>query len=160
MTPAPPLPRRQIAALILWLALTFLAPATAVFVSVSGWYESLAKPSWTPPAWVFGPAWTVLYLTMAVAAWLVWCAGGWAAQRKPLSLYLVQLALNALWTPLFFGLHLPGLALAEMLLLWLAVAATIVAFWRARQATGLLLLPYLGWITFAAALNYKIWTLN
>ena len=160
MTSAPPVPRRQITALILWLALTFLAPTTAVFVSVSGWYEALNKPSWSPPAWVFGPAWTVLYLMMAVAAWLVWSSGGWAAQKRPLGLYLVQLALNALWTPLFFGLHLPGLAMVEMVLLWVAVAVTVVSFWRVRRAAGLLLVPYLLWLTFAAALNYTIWSLN
>lgn len=124
------------------------------------WYATLRKPSWNPPAWVFGPVWTALYTMMAVAAWLVWRRGGWAAQRRPLALFLVQLALNAGWTPLFFGLKSPGLALAEIGLLWLAIVGTLIAFARVSRAAAWLLAPYLAWVSFAAALNFALWRLN
>ena len=107
-----------------------------------------------------GPVWTALYVTMAVAAWLVWKRGGWKAQRGPLTLYLVQWALNALWTPLFFGLQRPGLAFAEILLLVVAIVGTLVAFWRVKRVAGLLLVPYTLWVAFAAVLNFTIWRLN
>lgn len=147
-------------ALVGWLALCFAAAATGVFVSTGDWYAALNKPSWNPPPWVFGPAWTFLYITMAIAAWLVWREGGWKVQARPLTLFLVQWALNALWTPLFFGAHLPGVAFAEIVLLWLAIAATLVAFWRVKTIAGLLLVPYLAWVSFASALNFTIWRLN
>jgi tryptophan-rich sensory protein len=97
---------------------------------------------------------------MAVAAWLVWRHGGWAAQRRPLGLFLAQLALNAAWTPLFFGLHWPGVAFFEIVLLWLAIAATIAAFRPVSRAAMGLLMPYLAWVSFAAALNFTLWRLN
>ncbi len=150
----------QVFALIGWLALTFCAAATGAFVSTGGWYAELIKPSWNPPGWVFGPVWTTLYAMMAVAAWLVWLRGGWRAQRRPLTLYLVQWALNALWTPLFFGLHHLGLAFAEIIVLALAIYVTLVLFWKVRPVAGLLLAPYALWTTFAAVLNLTIWQLN
>ncbi len=151
---------RQALTLIGWLVLCFTAAGTAVFVSTDGWYAALHKPSWNPPAWVFGPAWTLLYIMMAVAAWLVWREGGWKTQGRTLGLFLLQWLLNALWTPLFFGLHRPGLAFAGIILLWLAIAATLASFWRVRKAAGILLVPYLAWVSFAAALNFTIWRLN
>jgi len=151
---------RQALALVGWFALCFSAAATAAFVSTDGWYAGLNKPAWNPPAWVFAPAWTFLYATMAVAAWLVWREGGWRAQRRALGLFVLQWVLNALWTPLFFGLHRAGLALVDIFGLWLVLAATLVAFWRVRRAAGVLLLPYLAWVTFATALNFTIWRLN
>jgi len=149
----------QIAALIGWLALTFCASATSLFVKTGGWYGELIKPAWNPPNWLFGAAWTVLYVMMAVAAWLVWREGGWKAQRGPLSLYLVQWVLNALWTPLFFGLQRPGLAFAEILVLLVAIA-TVVAFWRVRRVAAWLLVPYALWSSFATVLNFTIWRMN
>jgi benzodiazapine receptor len=146
--------------LVGWLLLTVCASGTAYFVRIDGWYAQLAKPSWNPPSWLFGPVWTVLYLAMATAAWLVWQQGGWRQQRGPLTLYLLQWFLNALWTPLFFGLERPGLAFAEILLLCAAVYITLIVFWRLRVAAGLLLLPYALWTTFAAVLNFTIWRLN
>lgn len=152
--------RRQTLALVGWLALCFAASGTAVFVSPGGWYAGLQKPAWTPPAWVFGPVWSALYAMMAVAAWLVWRRGGWTAQWRPLAWFLLQWLLNVLWTPLFFGLHRPGLALMEITLLWAALATTLLAFWRVKTAAGVLLVPYLAWVSLATALNFTIWRLN
>lgn len=152
--------RLQAFALLGWMALCFAAAGTAGLVSIDGWYAALQKPSWNPPPWVFGPVWTLLYLAMAVAAWLVWREGGWKIQRRALGLFLAQWALNALWTPLFFGLHRPGLAFAEISILWLVLAATLAAFWRVNKVAGALLVPYLAWVSFAAALNFAIWRLN
>ena len=143
-----------------WLVLCFSAASTAVFVSTGGWYASLHKPAWNPPGWLFGPVWTLLYVMMAVAAWLVWRDGGWRRQTPALRLFLLQWFLNLLWTPLFFGLHHPGLAFGEIIILWLALAATVRSFWPVNKAAGALLLPYLAWITFAAVLNFTIWHLN
>ena len=151
---------RSLVALAGWLLLTFSASATAVFVSAGGWYAGLAKPAWNPPGWIFGPVWTLLYAMMAVAAWRVWLQGGWNRQKKALGLFLLQWALNALWTPLFFGLHRPGWALAEILVLLVAILATIRAFWRVDRTAGLLLFPYAAWVAFASALNGTIWRLN
>ena len=151
---------RQIPALIGWLALCFAASAGGLFVSVDGWYAGLQKPSWNPPPWVFGPAWTLLYVLMAIAAWMIWREGGWKRQKLALSLFLAQWFLNALWTPLFFGLHRSGIAFAEILGLWFALALTVVSFWRVRKLAGYLLLPYLAWVTFAGTLNFTIWRLN
>lgn len=150
----------QIPALIGWLGLCFAAAATAVFVSTGGWYAGLHKPLWNPPAGVFGPVWTLLYVMMAVAAWLVWREGGWKAQGRALGLFVLQWLLNALWTPLFFGMHRPGLAFAEIIMLWLVLAVTLKSFWQVMKTAGMLLVPYLAWVSFAAALNFAIWRLN
>ncbi|MCX8090813.1 MAG: tryptophan-rich sensory protein [Verrucomicrobiae bacterium] len=139
---------------------SFAAATFGGFFSPGEWYASLQKPSWTPPPWVFGPVWTVLYTMMAVAAWLVWRQGGFAAQRRPLGLFVIQLALNASWTPLFFGLRRPDLAFAEIVLLWVAIAATLAAFRRVSVTAAWLLVPYLAWVSFAAALNFALWRLN
>ena len=143
-----------------WIALTFCAALTGFFIQPAGYYASLVKPSWSPPAWVFGPVWTALYLMMAVAAWLVWRQGGWRAQRAPLSLYLLQLALNALWTPVFFGLRSPGLALVVIVSLGAAIVLTGRAFRPVSRVASWLLVPYLAWVVFAAALNFSIWRLQ
>lgn len=151
---------RQSIALCSWMALCFAAAGTAIFVAVDGWYAALQKPTWNPPAWLFGPVWTLLYAMMAVAAWLVWREGGWKANRTALTLFLSQWLLNALWTPLFFGMHLAGWAFADIVLLWLFLAATLVSFWRISKPAGLLLLPYLAWVTFATVLNFTLWRMN
>ena len=146
--------------LVGWVLLCFAAPALGYAANSGGWYSTLNKPAWNPPAWLFGPVWTVLYAAMAVAAWQVWRRGGWREQRRPLILFVVQLALNALWTPLFFGLNRPDLAFAEIVLLWLAIVATIRAFARVRTTAAWLLAPYLAWVSFASVLNFTIWRLN
>jgi translocator protein len=143
-----------------WLLLCLAAASLGAVFMPGEWYAALKKPSWNPPAWVFGPVWSALYTMMAVAAWLVWKTGGFAARRRPLGLFLVQLVLNAAWTPLFFGLHRPGVAFAEIILLWLAIAATLMAFRPVSSAAAWLLAPYLAWVGFAAALNGTLWRLN
>ena len=125
--------------------------------NIPNWYAGLLKPAWTPPGWIFGPVWSFLYLSMAVAAWLVWRQGN---ALVPLALFALQLAFNAAWSWLFFGLHSPGAALVDVVLLWVAIAATIPAFWFRSTVAGLLLVPYLAWVSFAAALNFAIWQLN
>lgn len=147
----------RLLALAGFVGLTFLAPLAGAWLPPGDWYRALAKPDWTPPSWVFGPAWTFLYLSMAVAAWGVWRKAGWST---PTRWWLVQLALNAAWTPVFFGLRQPGWAFAEIVLLWLAAAVTLAQFLKTVRWAGWLLVPYLAWLTFAAALNFAIWRMN
>jgi len=128
-----------------------VAPALAI------WYPGLVKPSWTPPSWVFGPVWTLLYPLVAVAGWLVWREG---RSRVGTLLFLLQLSLNAAWPWIFFGERRIDLALLCVALLWLAILGTIRAFWRVSRGAAVLLLPYLGWVGFATALNAAIWFLN
>lgn len=154
---------RILAGLASWLLVTFLAAAIGSIASLraGAFYGQLVRPDWAPPPDVFGPVWSVLYALMGVAAWLVWLrAGSFAAARGALVLYLVQLAVNALWSWLFFAWHLGGLAFAEIVLLWLLIAATVWTFWRIRPLAGALLLPYWAWVTFAAFLNHAVWRLN
>ncbi|QBE66639.1 TspO/MBR family protein [Pseudoduganella lutea] len=145
-----------------WLLVTFAAAALGAWASQDApqFYAQLNKPDWAPPAGVFGPVWTVLYLMMALAAFLVWRTRGFSTAPRTLWLYLVQLAANALWSWLFFGWHLGAAAFAEVLILWALVLATTVAFWKARRIAGLMLLPYLAWVTFASALTFACWQRN
>jgi translocator protein len=124
------------------------------------YFDSLRKPPGTPPPAVFGPAWTFLYLLMAIAAWLVWREGLTRQTAVALGLFAAQLTLNFAWSLIFFGQHRAGIALLEIAVLWLAILATIISFWRVRPAAGALLLPYLGWVGFAAYLNAGVWKLN
>lgn len=145
-----------------WLLVTYAAAAIGGLASArSGtFYQQLSRPDWAPPPSVFGPVWTILYLLMAIAAWLVWRDRGFARAGGALGLYLVQLAANALWTWLFFAWQMGSMAFLEILVLWVLIVATIVAFWRIRRSAGLLMLPYLAWVTFAAMLTYSIWQRN
>jgi len=163
MQAAPQTGLAQALALGASLAVCFAAAAVAsafTAPAIGTWYARLAKPAWTPPNRLFGPVWTALYLSMAVAAWLVWRRAGLAGARLPLSIFGVQLALNALWSILFFGLQRPALAFAEIILLWASILATIVSFHRVVPAAALVLIPYLLWVSYAAALNFSIWKLN
>jgi benzodiazapine receptor len=155
-------PGAQWPSLLLSLGVTALAAALGAVASIdaAGFYGGLAKPAWAPPAGIFGPTWTVLYACMAVAAWLVWRAAGLSALKGPLALYLVQLALNALWTWVFFRWRSGGWALVEIVVLWVILLVTLVRFWRVRPIAGLLLVPYWAWVTFAAALTAAVWQLN
>lgn len=144
-------------ALVAFLIATFLAPIAGAAARPDDWYFALVRPAWTPPPWVFGPVWTLLYLAMAVAAWMVWKREGWG---RPLRWWTLQLLLNAAWSPVFFGLHRPGLALAVIGALWLAIAATIAAFARVDRRAAWMLAPYLAWVSYASALNFAIWQQN
>jgi translocator protein len=143
-----------------WIVAAFAAAAVGALFTPGEWYAHLNKPAWNPPSWVFGPVWTALYLGMAVAAWLVWKRGGFAGAPLALGLFLAQLLFNGAWSWLFFGLHRPGLALAEILVLWALILATLVAFWAVHRAAGLLFVPYLAWVSFASFLNFTLWRLN
>lgn len=151
---------RTVLGLCGWLVICFAAASFGAVFMPGEWYATLRKPTWNPPGWVFGPVWSALYTMMAVAVWLVWKRGGFVAQRRPLVLFLAQLVLNAVWTPLFFGLHRPGLAFAEIILLWLAIATTLAAFRPVSRVAAWLLVPYLVWVSFAAVLNGLLWRLN
>lgn len=128
--------------------------------SIKTWYQELAKPAWTPPNWVFGPVWTLLYIGMGIAVWLVWRERGTRDVTAALTCFLIQLALNFLWSPVFFGMHKPGWALADVLALWIAIAVTIALFYRVSVPASVLLIPYFLWVSYASALNYAIWRLN
>ena len=129
--------------------------------SIATWYKTVAKPSFNPPNAIFGPVWLSLYLMMSISLFLVWRQWGAAKGVRPaLIIFFVQLALNTLWSVLFFGLHQPGWAFLEIVVLWLFILLTMIVFWRLSRAAGLLLLPYLLWVSFASALNFAIWRLN
>jgi len=158
----PPSKPKQIIGLLGWLAISFVASGVGAMASIRAatFYGQLVQPSWAPPSSVFGPVWTMLYALMGIAAWLVWRAGGFRANRSALTLFLVQLAVNALWSWLFFAWSRGALAFADIVLLWLLIVATLVSFWRVRPLAGALLIPYLLWVSFAAALNFSVWQLN
>jgi benzodiazapine receptor len=143
--------------LIGFLAITALAATTGAKFTPGAWYLTLAKPSWTPPGWLFGPVWTVLYVMIAVAGWMVWREAGWST---PLVFWGVQLILNTAWSVIMFGAHRIGWALADLVLLWLAIAGFILTAWPISSTAALLFLPYLAWVSFAGALNFAIWRLN
>lgn len=145
-----------------WWALAGFAVAVFVVAALgsltvsgsSAEYASLDRPGWAPPSWLFGPVWTVLYAMIAVAGWLAWRRAGFG---PAVLAWVVQLALNAAWTPLFFGAGRYGLAFVEIVVLWLAIGVTVLLFQRVSTLAAALLLPYWAWVTFAAALNYSIW---
>src|SRR5690606_6289748 len=155
-------PRRQIFGLTGWLALVFIAGGIGAWASVdaASFYAELKRPAWAPPAAVFGPVWTALYIMMGVAAWLVWREGPSPIIRRALVLFVVQLALNVLWSWLFFGWHLGALAFLDIIVLLTLIVATLVAFWHIKLLAGVLLAPYAAWVAFAAVLNYSVWQLN
>lgn len=156
-------PREGWFALLGWiLLLVGLGALAGTLFAPNGWYAELLKPTWNPPSWLFSPVWTLLYMIMAVALWLV--------RREPdveehlrqraIALFAIQFLLNMAWTPLFFGLHNPGLAFVEICLLWIALLSTMLTFGRVRALAGYLLLPYLLWVSFALILNGTIWLMN
>jgi len=124
------------------------------------WYAELAKPAWNPPNWIFGPVWTLLYILMGLAAWMVWQRAGWKTGRAALGLFFLQLILNSLWSYLFFGAHLMGWALVEIVVLWLTILATAILFARHSATAAFLLVPYLLWVAFATLLNATLLNLN
>jgi benzodiazapine receptor len=133
----------------------------ATMPSIATWYKTIAKPSFNPPNAVFGPVWITLYALMAVALFLIWKRGAaTVGVKSAMILFFAQLVLNTLWSVLFFGLHQPMWAFFEILVLWLFILLTLIAFWRIALPAGLLLVPYLLWVSFASALNFAIWRLN
>lgn len=152
----------QLLGLGAWLGLTFAAAAIGALATRSAptFFAQLDRPAWAPPSSAFGPVWTALYLLMAVAAWLVWRERAWAGTRGPLAVYVVQLALNALWSWLFFAWRQGGLAMAEILVLLACIVATMAAFARVRRLAAALLVPYLLWVSYASALTWALWRGN
>jgi tryptophan-rich sensory protein len=153
---------KQVLGFLGWLLVCLAAAALGGLASAQAgvFYQALLRPDWAPPGWLFGPVWTVLYLLMAVSAWLVWRAGGFRNAGFALSMFLFQLAVNALWTWLFFVWHLGAAALAEIMVLWLLIVATVSLFWRHHRLAAVLLLPYLAWVSFAAVLTWAVWKHN
>ena len=153
---------QQVAGLVAWLALTFTAAAVGAVASVqaASFYLQLIRPSWAPPPGVFGPVWSVLYALMGVAAWLVWRQPKEGRHAIAIALFVAQLAVNALWSWLFFAWRLGAGAFADVLVLLALIAATIIAFWRVRPLAGILLLPYFAWVCFASALTWSVWRGN
>ena len=129
--------------------------------AIPNWYTALNKPSFNPPSWLFGPVWIGLYTLMGIALFIIWRQGREKrGVKEALIFFMTQLVLNAAWTPLFFGLKIPGVAFAEIVLLWIIIVLTLVRFYKLSKTAGLLLVPYILWVSFAAVLNYSIWTLN
>jgi len=149
----------SITALFGFIAVCFLAASMGGIFRPDAWHARLAKPWWAPPRWLFAPAWSVLYLTMAISGWLVWRQVGFVA-LIPFGVYGVSLLFNAAWSGLFFGLHRPDLAFFDIVCLWLSIAATIAVFAPIDAAAAWLLVPYLCWVSFAGALNFKMWRMN
>ena len=150
----------SIIGLVCFIAACFLAAFTGALFRPGEWYERLKKPSWRPSNRLFAPVWTVLYLMIAVAGWLIWRKAGFAGAGLPLAVYALQLILNAAWSPLFFGLRRPDLGFVDIVLVWISIIATIVLFYPIDVVAAMLLVPYLAWVTFATALNFFVWRLN
>lgn len=149
------------AASLLVFVLACAAAATPGIVFRPGdWYRRLEKPSWRPPDWLFGPVWFALYISIAVSGWLVWRVAGFDGASLALTVYALHLVLNALWSVVFFRLRRPDWALVEIGFLWLSILATVIVFHSVNETAAYLLLPYLCWVTFAVALNFRIWSLN
>ncbi len=154
--------RIQVLGLLVWLGVSFVASAIGAVASVQAraFYSQLVQPEWAPPGAVFGPVWATLYALMGIAAWLVWRRGGYHANRQALGAFLLQLGVNALWSWLFFAWHSGLWALVDVSVLWGLILVTLLYFWRVRPLAGVLLVPYLLWVSFAWVLNYSLWQLN
>lgn len=163
--PLPPKQRSlttQLLGLAGWVAVTLACAVLAVIASVDAgaFYQQLTVPSWGPPAWLFPPMWATLYTLMALSAWLAWRERGFARAKPALTLFLVQLAANALWSWLYFVGKMGAVSFVEIVVLWVLIVATIVAFWRIHRFAAVLLIPYLAWITLAVALTWSTWQRN
>jgi translocator protein len=149
--------------LLFFLSVSFAASVIGSLFTETGpdsWYAALQKPDWNPPSWVFGPVWGTLYALIGLAGWLAWQRSGFGGAPAAFTFFFIQMALNAAWTVVFFGLEAPGAAFVEIVALWLFILLTLVSFWRIRPLAGGLLVPYLAWVTFASALNLAIWRMN
>lgn len=146
--------------LLLFIVIAFLPSLSAVTVQIGGWYETLNKPLWNPPSWLFGPVWTFLYTTIGLAAYFAWTRGRPEGRCVVFTVWGAQLFMNALWSPLFFGLHRPGWSMASLVLLWFLILLCIGLFSRQSRLAAWLLFPYFLWVSFAGALNASIWMMN
>ncbi len=156
-------PRAQALGLVISVVICFgaaLLGNIATMPQIPTWYAGIAKPSWTPPDWLFGPVWSLLYAMMAVAVWLVWRQSDWKTAKAALLWFAAQLVLNSVWSVLFFGMQQPAWSMVEVFFLWLAILMTIRAFWPISRLAAGLLVPYLLWVSFASVLNVGIWQLN
>lgn len=151
---------KKAAEILVWVLICILAGIFGAQFDPGNWYDLLQKPAWTPPNWIFPVVWPILYVMMGISAWFVWRLERTSLTQPAFIWFFLQLLLNALWSWLFFGMNLIGTALAEILLLWIAVVFTIFLFWDKSRVAGLLLIPYLLWMTYASALNMAIWQLN
>lgn len=155
--------RRQVLGLVAWLLIAFAAAASGAFatgIAIGNWYPHIAKPAWTAPTWVFPPVWTTLFVFMAVSAWLVWRQGGFVAAPWSLLLFLAQLALNSVWSAIFFAMGRLDLASVQIVALWIVLILTCIAFWRRSRPAALLLIPYWMWVTYLMALTIQIARMN
>ena len=149
--------------LFFWIGLCLLTGAVSGWLSrdgISGWYRTLRKPPLNPPDWVFGPVWTLLYLSMGVAAWMIWRDRRAPGADLALGIFFLQLALNFLWSVIFFRWQSPGLAMCDIFLLLATIGGTIIAFYGVRPVAGAILVPYLAWVLFASYLNIAVWWRN
>lgn len=151
---------KKISGLIGWIIICSLPGIFGAQFEPGTWYELLQKPSWTPPNWVFPVVWPILYIMMGISAWLIWKIKEVSISSTEFTWFFVQLILNGLWSWIFFGMNLISTGLAEILLLWISLVFTILLFWNRSRIAGLLLVPYLLWISYASALNFAIWQLN
>lgn len=145
------------APLLVFAALVLVAASFGARYMPGPWYQALAKPAWTPPNWLFGPVWSVLYIMIAVAGWRVWRAGGIA---PPLIVWAINILANGLWSYLMFGQQQIGLAFADITVVWLTIIGFIVLAWPVDRIAAMLFVPYLIWVSYASALNFAIWRLN
>lgn len=152
----------QWGALLGWLLISSSAGIVGRLASsrTESIYQTLTQPNWAPPSWLFGPVWSVLYVLMGIAAWVVWRERGFRGARSALVLFIAQLAANAVWTWIFFAWLQGALAFVEILVLLALIVATLIAFWRVRPLAGILLVPYLLWVCYASALTFATWQLN
>ncbi len=151
---------KDIIGLVFWTILTFSVAAFASQFEPDEWYTILNKPSWTPPGWLFGPVWGILYLSMSISAWLIWRQRNVQNVKSPLILYIIQLIINGLWSYIFFMQHHIGMALIDVLLLAALISMIIFRFRQISKIAGFLFIPYLLWVCFATALNFEIWRIN
>ena len=151
---------KKIIGLLVLLVITFAAAFIGSRYMPGEWYAQIAKPSWTPPNAIFGPVWTILYIMMAIAAWLVWRLKGISGAKLALLFFVIQLILNALWSYFFFGRHDIVLAFIDIVILWLFILLTLIAFWKQNKFAGILLIPYLLWVSFASVLNFSFMYIN
>nr|MBN2278201.1 tryptophan-rich sensory protein [candidate division Zixibacteria bacterium] len=150
----------QIIGLVGWIASCFAVAWFGSQFMPGEWYAGLAKPDWTPPKSLFAPVWTILYTAMAIAAWLVWRKTGFSGAKTALILFLAQLIFNGVWSWLFFGRHLIGIALLDIIFLVILIILTAMYFWRISRPAGIIMLPYFTWVSFATILNFTLWRLN